>query len=234
MNRTGDLLYAGADVLRTANAQAIRAVSTGQQAVIDASGRRLAVASRSGIEVFDLGSSAAPLTIDPAINRLESLAFSEDGTMVAAGGRDMRVKIFDAASGAMRRLLEHVEQDQWMFRIHRLVFSPSGSLIATLADDPTSTDVGRPGTVRVFEVASGREIARFPFAELAHEVRFTAGDADLEIAVGRRRIRWERHPLSAPALIKEACRFVQRNMNEIEWVRFMGDGPRRETCGPPS
>jgi WD40 repeat protein len=230
MNRAGDLVYAGTDLLRTANTQSVRAVNAGQQAAIDPSGRRLAVATRSGIEVFDVTSTAAPRQIDAAINRLESLAFSDDGTLLAAGGRDMRVKIFDAATGEMRRLLEHVEQDQWMFRIHRLAFSPSGKLIATMADDPTNSEIGRPGMVRVFDVASGREIARFPFPELAHEVRFTSGDADFEIAVGRRRIRWERYPLSAAALIKDACAFVQRNMNEIEWPRFMGDEPRRDTC----
>jgi WD40 repeat protein len=230
MNRAGDLVYAGTDLLRTANAQSVRAVSAGQQAAIDGSGRRLAVATRSGIEVFDLTSTAAPRQIDAAINRLESLAFSDDGALLAAGGRDMRVKIFDAATGELRRLLEHAEQDQWMFRIHRLAFSPSGKLIATMADDPTNADIGRPGTVRVFEVATGRELARFPFPELAHEVRFTDGEANLEIAVGRRRIRWERYPLSASQLLTQACAFVQRNMNEIEWARFIGDGPRGDTC----
>jgi WD40 repeat protein len=230
MNRAGDLVYTGTALLRTANAQSVRAVSAGQQAAIDPSGRHLAVATESAIAVFDVTSTAAPRQIDAAINRLESLAFSDDGTLLAAGGRDMRVKIFDAATGEMRRLLEHVEQDQWMFRIHRLAFSPSGKLIATLADDPTDSKIGRPGMVRVFDVASGREIARFPFPELAHEVRFTSGDAELEIAVGRRRIRWERYPLAAAVLIKDACAFVQRNMNEIEWARFMGDEPQRDTC----
>ena len=110
------------------------------------------------------------------------------------------------------------------------MFSPSGRFIVTLADDPTNTDLGRPGTVRVFEVASGRETARIPFPELAHDIRFGADEAFMEIAVGRRRLRWERYPLSPDAMMAKACTFVQRNLEAIEWARFMGDEPRRDTC----
>ena len=142
----------------------------------------------------------------------------------------MRVKLFDAATANVVRVLEHVEPDQWIFRIHRIVFSPSGKLVATIADDPTSADYAKPGTLRVFEVATGREVARIPFTEVAHDLRFTRDDASLEVAVGRRRIRWERYPLVAAELIRESCGRVQRNMSALEWERFMGGGGRRDTC----
>ena len=99
-----------------------------------------------------------------------------------------------------------------------------------MAYDGTKTETGRPGTVRVFEVGTGREIARIPFPELAHGLQFAPDESSLEIAVGRRRIRWERYPLSAEALIAEACGYVQRNLDALEWARFMGDEPRRATC----
>jgi hypothetical protein len=142
----------------------------------------------------------------------------------------MRVKIFNTSTGELVRVLEHIEQDQWVFKIHRLAFSPRGTLIATMAEDPTETGFGRPGTVRVFEVGTGREIARFPFPEVAHDVRFAADDSALEIAVGRRRLRWEHYPLSPAGMIARACALVQRQMEPIEWARFMGDEPHRETC----
>ena len=186
--------------------------------------------ARSEVSTFDLRSSAPPLKIEAAISELESVAFSGDGALLAVGGRDMRVKIFDAATGNLLRLLEQVEPDQFVFRVHHLTFSPSARLIATIADDPTLTDVGRPGTVRVFEVGTGREIARIPFPELAHDLRFAQDESFFEVAVGRRRIRWERYPLSAAALINDACGYVQRNLDALEWARFMGDEPRRETC----
>jgi WD40 repeat protein len=230
LSRDGEWLFAGSAGLRRLDGTPVREVGRGHAAAFDDQGRRIAVAARSEVSMFDLRSSAPPLTIDAAISELESVAFSGDGALLAVGGRDMRVKIFDAATGNLLRLLEQVEPDQFVFRVHHLTFSPSGRLIATIADDPTLTDVGRPGTVRVFEVGTGREIARIPFPELAHDLRFAQDESFFEVAVGRRRIRWERYPLSAEALIKDACGYVQRNLDALEWARFMGDEPQRETC----
>jgi hypothetical protein len=47
-------------------------------------------------------------------------------------------------------------------------------------------DCGRPGTLTVFEVSTGREVARIPIPELAHDLRFSADDLSVEVAVGRR------------------------------------------------
>ena len=69
------------------------------------------------------------------------------------------------------------------------------------------------------------------FLALARKAwRFAPDDSSLEIAVGRRRIRWERYPLSAAGLIAEVCGRVRRNMSAIEWARFMKDEPPRDTC----
>jgi WD40 repeat protein len=233
ISRDGTFAFAGSTVVRAADAERVRDVGGGRVAALDPRGRRIALGDGAQIRLFDLDNDSAPRQLDADINNLESVAFSEDGSLLAAGGRDMRVKLFDTSSGRMIRLLEHIEQDQWVFRIHRLVFSPRGRLIATMADDPTSTDRGRPGTLRVFEVSTGREVARMPFPELAHDLRFTADDAYLEVAVGRRRIRWERFPLSAAEMIRNGCALVQRNMDPLEWARFMGEEPRRDTCPVP-
>lgn len=231
MSRDGALLFAGRELIRSATGTPLRPVPSGGVAAFDARGRRVAIANDAGIDLVDVQTAAAPRRLNPGIDLLESVGLSEDGQLLAAGGRNMRVKIFDTATGQLKQTLEHIEQDQWVFRIHRLVFSPSRALLATMADDPTdSNESGRPGTVRIFDVATGREIARFPFAEIAHDVRFAADDSALEIAVGRRRIRWERYPLAPSEVIAKACTYVQRNMEAIEWTRFMGDEPRRETC----
>jgi hypothetical protein len=230
LSRDGAFVFAGSALARSSSGQIVRKVGEGRAAALDPTGGWIALADQSEVRVIDLRAAASPRRIDTAIQTLNSVAFSDDGGMVAAGGRDMRVKIFETATGRLVQLLEHIEQDQWVFNIHRLAFSASGRLIATLADDPTKTDIGRPGTARVFDVATGREVARVPFPELAHEVRFTPDDSALEIAVGRRRIRWERYPLAASAMIEKACTVVQRNMEPLEWARFMSPEPRRDSC----
>jgi WD40 repeat protein len=229
VSRDGSVAFAGSRIVRVAT-KGVREVGGGRAVALDPRGRRVAVAERSDIHLIDLGTTGAGRTIHAGIDHLESVAFSHDGSLLAAGGRDMRVKLFNAADGRVIRLFEHIEPDQWIFRIHRIVFSPAGTWIATMADDPTNSDRGRPGTIRVFEVSTGREVARIPFPELAHDLRFAADEGALEVAVGRRRIRWERYPLAAAELIRESCARVQRNMGPLEWARFMGQDPRRETC----
>jgi WD40 repeat protein len=233
IGRDGAVVFAGSAIIRAATGERVREVGGGRAVALDPRGRGLAVVDRSGIRLFDLNTTAPARSLEVGIDLLESVAFSEDGSLLAAGGRDMRVKLFDASSGKIVRLLEHVEPDQWVFRIHRIVFSPTGKLIATMADDPTGTDSGRPGTLRVFEVSTGREVARIPFPELAHDLRFAPDDTYLEVAVGRRRIRWERFPLVAAEMIRNSCALVQRNLDPIEWARFLGTEPRRDTCPPP-
>jgi WD40 repeat protein len=230
VSRDGSVAFAGSTVIRAATGARVREVGGASVVALDPHGRRIALVRASDIRLIDLRTIAAGQTIDAGIDHLESVAFSEDGSLLAAGGRDMRVKIFDAKSGKVVRLLEHVEPDQWIFRIHRIVFSPTGKLIATMADDPTNNDRGTPGTLRVFEVSTGHEIARIPFPELAHDLRFAPDDTALEVAVGRRRIRWERYPLMAAEMIRRSCGLVQRNLDALEWARFMGGDPRRDTC----
>jgi WD40 repeat protein/serine/threonine protein kinase len=80
-----------------------------------------------------------------------TLAFSPDGSLVAAGGIDHphhTVKIWDATTGRFIRSLPGHSQ-----YISEVVFSPDGKLLAAGSGD---------STVRVWDVATGREIYTLP------------------------------------------------------------------------
>jgi WD40 repeat protein len=74
-----------------------------------------------------------------------SIAFSTDGRFLATGGFDGLLFLVDAVSGEPRRTIEVDARG-----ITAVSFSADGSKVAT----------GGPGPVRIWEVESGREVAR--------------------------------------------------------------------------
>ncbi len=73
---------------------------------IDASGRRIAMASPSGssIKVWNLDTGLDVQIID-AEAQVNALAFTPDGSKIAAANTDMKARVFDVASGARVGLL---------------------------------------------------------------------------------------------------------------------------------
>ncbi len=63
---------------------------------------------------------------------VQCLALIPDGSVLASGARDRKIKLWDTASG--RELITLVGHEN---RLHSLAFSPDGSLLASAADDGT-------------------------------------------------------------------------------------------------
>ena len=70
-----------------------------------------------------------------------SVAFSPDGSQLAAGGGDRTVRFFDAASGKQTRILK--QHADW---VQSVAFSPDGRLLVSASRDRTA---------RVFDAATG-------------------------------------------------------------------------------
>jgi WD40 repeat protein len=93
------------------------------------------------------------------------LAFNPaDGAMVASGGADRQVRIWDVGTGqeVVSPLAEHYQP------VLSLAFSPDGRRLATVANSPDLwNNVGRESLVRLWDVESGHLVLRLPTHENA-------------------------------------------------------------------
>lgn len=199
-------------------------------AAFSVSTNRLAIARGSaGAGVFDLDAQAlTPFGDDNDL--IESVAFSPDGRLLALGARSRFASVYDVASGVRIARFDHKEEEKGELRVQSLAFSADGGLLASAAVDPRLSWPGQQATLRVFDLATQRELIRVPLPEVPHVIGISTDKAFLEIVVGWKNLRLERFPIDARGLIDEACARVGRNLTDPEWARYLGDAPYRKTC----
>ena len=104
-----------------------------------------------GIRIWEVASGDGIALLDEHIEPIgdtQSLIFSSDGKILASGGYDCQVILWDTDNWKpVRRLLGHQAP------IWALAFSPDGKRLASAGEDDNSC--------RLWDVASGRELARF-------------------------------------------------------------------------
>lgn len=80
---------------------------------------------------------------------LDALAVTRDSRLIATGGWDARVRIFDRKTGAVLHVLEHGGE-----YVHAVAFSPDGKYLATGGNDAQSF-------VQIWDVESGKRVRTF-------------------------------------------------------------------------
>jgi WD40 repeat protein len=120
------------------------------------------------------------------------VAFSPDGGTLASGGGDNVVRLWDASTGKLLRVLRGHED-----RVMSVDFSPDGKIVASSGTND--------GTIRLWEVATGKEMRRLEPKTSITFVRFAPDGTTLasgtwnkavylwDIKTGRQLRRWEAH-----------------------------------------
>ena len=93
-------------------------------------GGHIAVASQLGIWLYDAETGAEIKQLTGHTRRVTVVAFSPDSSMLASGGRDEAIRIWNVYTGEQLRVIKPGRLDLAGPVIHFLVFSPDGSTLA--------------------------------------------------------------------------------------------------------
>jgi len=118
-------------------------------------GATIVLGTAGHVEPTLLAAPADPRTQPPSPHGLRSLALSPDDSLVVTTAEDGTIAVWDAHTGATRGTwLGHTG------RVRRLIFARDGKTAYSVGDS----------TLRRWDVASGRELARAELGELAWDV----------------------------------------------------------------
>src|SRR5262245_31099366 len=107
-------------------------------------GKTMALVSYGGhsLDLYDLTADPKLLVLLKETETVFCLAFTADGKMLASGGADKKVRLWDAAGGKEKAVLSHPDA------VHAVAFTADGKTLVSACAD---------GGVRLWDVATGQE-----------------------------------------------------------------------------
>lgn len=144
--------------------------------VFSPDGRALAVAADRTVRVWSIPDGRLLVACDGHTENVEAVAFGSSGQRLASGGRDGTLRVWNLETGKAQRVLAAPGPV-----VCSVSFSANDALLAAACAEHTG--------VRVWEVATGKELHNLGHDTPATTVRFTHGGATLAVAqVGTNRV----------------------------------------------
>lgn len=168
-------------------------------------GRWLALAADNAVHLVDAWSGALARSLGGHSRAVLSVCFSPDGSLLASGSFDERVRVWEVASGRMLCELEGHTGPVWS-----VCYSPDGARVVSGSDDHS---------LRLWDIAGARSLRTFQghIAEVL-SVRFSPDGTRLASASEDRSVLlWD-------VASGKVLRVLQGHFNGVWAVRFSPDG----------
>jgi len=121
------------------------------------------------IRIWDTATGRVEQTLEGHFRRVNSVAFSPDGSKLASGSNDYTIRMWDVATGQVEQILKGHSDS-----VSSVTFSPDGSKLASGSYDTT---------IRMWDVATGQVEQTFEgHSRWVHNVMFSSDGSKLASA----------------------------------------------------
>jgi WD40 repeat protein len=161
---------------------------------------------------------------------VDSLAYSNDGSLAAAGFRsDSNIRVY-RTSNWKRVVLSQKDESARLSITTKLVFSGDGSLVAAVAESQRDQSFRKSVTLRVFDIATGKERVRVPLSQPPLAVRFSTDNQTIQVLAGQPYFEQFNFPLEVEQWITAGCSRVRDNLTREQWGVYLPGIDYRKTC----
>jgi WD40 repeat protein len=164
------------------------------------------------VKVWNAATGRERFSLPGHANRVDQLAFSRDGRLLASSGPDA-VKIWDMATGKLLRELNHKEMQSGAS--DALQFSPDGDLLATAGQ-----------AVQLWDVASGRSTALIQGHRGKLQLAFSPDQSRLATAAGRQVKLWDVKTGQEALTLPFAQPHSEERASQVAALAWSADGQR--------